>query len=82
MTADGAAGTGTTALAQGSGDKAFRARLSAALFRHQSGGGPEIAETSVVTVDMPWLPASVRLLEPLEKSRIPNKYSWRFPTGR
>ncbi len=43
-------------------------RLSAALFRHQSGGGPEIAETSVVTVDMPWLPASVRLLEPLEHS--------------
>ena len=43
-------------------------RLSAALFRHQSGGGPAIAETSVVTVDMPWLPASVRLLEPLEHS--------------
>ena len=43
-------------------------RLAAALFRHQSGGGPEITETSVVTVDMPWLPASVRLLEPLEHS--------------
>lgn len=43
-------------------------RLSAALFRHQSGGGPEITETSVVTVDMPWLPACVRLLEPLEHS--------------
>ena len=43
-------------------------RLSAALFRHQSGGGPEITETSVVTVEMPWLPASVRLLEPLEHS--------------
>lgn len=43
-------------------------RLSATLFRHQSGGGPEISETSVVTVDMPWLPASVRLLEPLEHS--------------
>lgn len=43
-------------------------RLSAALFRHQSGAGPEIAETSVVTVDMPWLPACVRLLEPLEHS--------------
>lgn len=42
-------------------------RLSAALFRHQS-GGPEITQTSVVTVDMPWLPASVRLLEPLEHS--------------
>lgn len=43
-------------------------RLSAALFRHQSGGGPEITQTTVVTVDMPWLPASVRLLEPLEHS--------------
>lgn len=43
-------------------------RSSAALFRHQSGGGPEIAVTSVVTVEMPWLPASVRLLEPLEHS--------------
>ena len=43
-------------------------RLSAALFRHQSGGGPAITETSVITVDMPWLPASVRLLEPLEHS--------------
>lgn len=43
-------------------------RLSAALFRHQSGSGPVITETSVVTVDMPWLPASVRLLEPLEHS--------------
>ena len=43
-------------------------RLSAALFRHESGSGPEITETSVVTVEMPWLPASVRLLEPLEHS--------------
>lgn len=43
-------------------------RLSAALFRHQSGSGPEITQTTVVTVDMPWLPASVRLLEPLEHS--------------
>lgn len=43
-------------------------RLSAALFRYQSGGGPGITETSVVAVDMPWLPASVRLLEPLEHS--------------
>ncbi len=43
-------------------------RLAAALFRHQSGSAPEITETSVVTVDMPWLPASVRLLEPLEHS--------------
>ncbi len=43
-------------------------RLSAALFRHQSGSGPQITEASVVTVDMPWLPACVRLLEPLEHS--------------
>lgn len=43
-------------------------RLSAVLFRHQGVGGPEITETSVITVDMPWLPAAVRLLEPLEHS--------------
>lgn len=43
-------------------------RLAAALFHWQSGSGPEITETSVVTVPMPWLPATVRLLEPLEHS--------------
>lgn len=43
-------------------------RLAAALFRYRSGAGPAITETSVVTVEMPWLPATVRLLEPLEHS--------------
>lgn len=43
-------------------------RLAAALFRHKSGTGPTIEETSVVTVEMPWLSATVRLLEPLEHS--------------
>lgn len=43
-------------------------RLSGILFRHRSGAGPEIAESSVVTVELPWLPATVRLLEPLEHS--------------
>lgn len=43
-------------------------RLASALFRWQSGTGPEITEASVVTVPMPWLPATVRLLEPLEHS--------------
>lgn len=43
-------------------------RLAGILFRHRSGGGPEITESSTVTVELPWLPAAVRLLEPLEHS--------------
>lgn len=43
-------------------------RLSAALFRHRAGEGPVILETSVITVEMPWHPATVKLLEPLEHS--------------
>lgn len=43
-------------------------RLAAVLFRHESGGGPIITESSVITVEMPWHPATVRLLEPLEHS--------------
>ena len=43
-------------------------RLAAALFRQRSGTGPSIEETSVVTVEMPWIPAAVRLLDPLEHS--------------
>lgn len=43
-------------------------RLSAALFRWRSGSGPVLEEHSVITVEMPWLPATVRLLEPLEHS--------------
>lgn len=45
-----------------------RKRVSAVLFRHQSQAGPKIDETSVVTVEMPWSPANVRLLQPLEHS--------------
>ena len=43
-------------------------RLSAVLFRHRSGTGPKMTERSVVTVELPWLPATVRLLEPLAHS--------------
>ena len=43
-------------------------RLAAALFRHWSGTGPAITEGAVITVEMPWIPATVRLLEPLEHS--------------
>lgn len=43
-------------------------RLSSILFRYRSGAGPVITESSVVTVELPWLPATVRLLEPLEHS--------------
>lgn len=43
-------------------------RLAAALFRFESGTGPRIRESSVIEVEMPWHPATVRLLEPLEHS--------------
>ena len=43
-------------------------RLSGVLFRYKSGGTPAITESSVITVELPWLPATVRLLEPLEHS--------------
>lgn len=43
-------------------------RLEAVLARHSGGEGPAITESSVVTVELPWLPATVRLLEPLEHS--------------
>lgn len=43
-------------------------RLAAALFRHECDDGPRIEESSVITVEMPWHPATVRLLEPLEHS--------------
>lgn len=43
-------------------------RLAGILFRHRSGGCPKITESSVVTVELTWLPATVRLLEPLEHS--------------
>lgn len=43
-------------------------RLAAALFRHESGAGPDFQESTVITMEMPWYPATVRLLEPLEHS--------------
>lgn len=43
-------------------------RLASALFRQESGEGPVITESSVISVEMPWHPATVRLLEPLEHS--------------
>lgn len=43
-------------------------RLAAILFRHKSGGGPAISESTVVAMELPWVPATVRLLEPMEHS--------------
>ena len=43
-------------------------RLAAALLRFESGSGPEMLESTVIEVAMPWYPATVRLLEPLEHS--------------
>lgn len=43
-------------------------RLAGILFRYRSGAGPAVTESSVVTVELPWLPATVRFLEPLEHS--------------
>lgn len=45
-----------------------RKRVEAALFRYESGGGPVLTEGSVITMELPWIPATVRLLEPLEHS--------------
>ena len=36
--------------------------------RVQAGEGPGIAVSSVISVDLPWIPATVRLLEPMEHS--------------
>lgn len=43
-------------------------RLSGILFRHRSGTGPEIGESSTVRVVLPWYPEVVRLLDPIEDS--------------
>lgn len=43
-------------------------RLSGILFRFRSGGIPAMTESTVVSMELPWIPASVRLLEPLEHS--------------
>lgn len=43
-------------------------RLSSVLFRHRSGSGPFIDESTVIRVELPWYPEVVRLLEPIEHS--------------
>lgn len=43
-------------------------RTSAVLFRHRSGSRPYLDEGTTIRVEMPWHPAVVRLLEPLEHS--------------
>lgn len=43
-------------------------QISSVLFRLESGSLPQISKTSVITVELPWVPATVRLLEPLEHS--------------
>lgn len=43
-------------------------RLAGILFRHRSGSGPEIGETSTVRVVLPWYPEVVRLLDPIDDS--------------
>lgn len=43
-------------------------QISSVLFRLESGSLPKISRTSVITVEMPWIPATVKLLEPLEHS--------------
>ncbi len=43
-------------------------RLSAILFRHKSGSGPHMEESTIVRVELPWYPEVVRLLEPIDDS--------------
>ena len=43
-------------------------RVAGILFRHKSGGGPVLSESTVVSGELPWVPATVRLLEPLVHS--------------
>ncbi len=43
-------------------------RVAGILFRHRSGSGPWIDESSLVRVELPWHPAVARLLEPIEDS--------------
>lgn len=43
-------------------------QVAGALFRLESGSLPPVSRTSVITVELPWVPATVRLLEPLEHS--------------
>ena len=43
-------------------------RVSGILFRHRSGSGPHIEQTTTVRVELPWHPEVVRLLDPIEDS--------------
>ena len=43
-------------------------RVAGILFRHQSGSGPWIEETTIVRVELSWHPEVVRLLDPIEDS--------------
>ena len=43
-------------------------RVSGILFRHRSGSGPRIDESTIVRVELPWHPEVVRLLEPVGDS--------------
>ena len=43
-------------------------RVSGILFRHQSGSGPHMEESTTVRVELPWHPEVVRLLDPIEDS--------------
>lgn len=43
-------------------------RVAGILFRHRGGSGPYIEETTTVRVELPWIPAVTRLLEPVEHS--------------
>lgn len=41
-------------------------RVAGILFRHRSGSGPHMEQTSTVRVELPWHPEVVRLLDPVE----------------
>ena len=43
-------------------------RVSGILFRHRSGSGPHMEESTTVRVELPWHPEVVRLLDPVEDS--------------
>lgn len=43
-------------------------RVAGILFRHRSSSGPWIEESTIVRVELPWIPAVARLLEPVEDS--------------
>ena len=43
-------------------------RVAGILFRHRSGSGPHMEESSIVRVELSWHPEVVRLLDPIEDS--------------